>query len=123
MSFWVYMLRCRDDSCYVGHTDNLEQRLGQHLAGLGSDWTRRRLPIDLVWAAEAPSREEAFSFERRIKGWTRAKKEALIAEDWSEIGRLARSPSERPSTSSGRTDLRGRSERLSSAQTGRKVIE
>ena len=99
MQFWVYMLRCNDGSYYVGHTDSLEQRIAQHKAGQGCDWTRRRLPVVMVWADHTSSREEALAFERRIKGWTRAKKESLIAGDWKEIGRLARPPHERPSTS------------------------
>ena len=99
MQFWVYLLRCADGSYYAGHTDNLEGRLWQHDQGLASDWTRRRRPVELVWCADAPTREEALAFERRVKGWTRAKKEALINGDWNEIGRLARPPHERPSTS------------------------
>ena len=99
MHFWVYLLRCGDGSYYAGHTDNLESRLGQHQQGLGCDWTARRRPVELVWSAEAPTREEALAFERQIKRWTRAKKEALIAGDWDRIGWLARPPRERPSTS------------------------
>jgi predicted GIY-YIG superfamily endonuclease len=105
MQFWTYLLRCSDGSYYAGHTDNLEGRLWQHQQGVGCEWTKRRRPVQLVWHAEAPTREEALAFERRIKGWTRVKKEALIRGDWEEIGRLARPPSERPSTSSGRTDV------------------
>ena len=96
MQFWVYLLRCNDGSYYAGHTDKLEYRMAQHKAGQGCDWTRRRLPVELVWCDSAPSREEALAFERRIKGWTRAKKQALIAGDWKRIGELARPPSERP---------------------------
>ena len=99
MQFWAYMLRCSDGSYYVGHTDNLEVRLAQHQAGEGADWTRRRRPVELVWAEAAPTRDEAFAFERRIKGWARAKKEALVAGDWGRIHLLAKSPAERPSTS------------------------
>jgi putative endonuclease len=99
MQFWVYMLRCADGSYYVGHTDTPETRIAQHEAGLGCDWTRRRLPVELVWADSTTSREEALAFERRVKGWTRAKKEALIAGDWDRISWLARPPRERPSTS------------------------
>jgi putative endonuclease len=105
MQFWVYMLRCRDGSYYVGHTDQLEGRLWQHQQGMGCDWTMRRRPVALVWCAEAPRRDDAIAFERRIKGWTRAKKEALIKGNWDEVGRLARSSQERPSTSSGRTNV------------------
>ena len=122
MNFWVYMLRCRDGSYYVGHSDNLEGRLWQHNEGIGCDWTMRRRPVELVWCAVLPTRDDAFAFERRIKGWSRAKKEALIAGDWNEISRLARSPKDRlaevelsntarpelvegrPLTSSGRAD-------------------
>jgi putative endonuclease len=99
MQFWVYMLRCSDGSYYVGHTDNLEIRIAQHQQGLACDWTRRRRPAELVWADHTSSREEALDFERRLKGWSRAKKEALIAGDWDLIGQLARPPHERPSTS------------------------
>jgi len=99
MQFWVYLLRCADGSYYAGHTDNLEARLWQHQEGLCCDWTRRRLPVELVWCEAVPSREEALAFEQRIKGWTRGKKEALIASDWDRISWLARAPRERPSTS------------------------
>src|SRR5215213_1081528 len=105
MQFWVYLLRCSDGSYYAGHTDNLEGRLWQHQQGIGCDWTRRRRPVEFVWCEAAPSRYEALAFERRIKGWTRAKKEALIAGDWDRVSWLARPPHERPSTSSGRTEV------------------
>ena len=99
MQFWVYLLRCADGSYYAGHTENLEVRLGQHQQGICCDWTSRRRPVELVWCEAAASRYEALAFERRIKGWTRAKKEALIAANWNRIGWLARPPHERPSTS------------------------
>jgi predicted GIY-YIG superfamily endonuclease len=99
MHFWVYLLRCSDGSYYAGHTDNMDARLWQHQEGLGCDWTRRRRPVELVWCEAVPTRDEAFAFERRIKGWTRAKKEALIAGDWHRTGCLARPAHERPSTS------------------------
>ena len=96
MHFWVYLLRCADGSYYAGHSDNLEGRLWQHQQGIGCDWTRRRRPVELVWCAAAPTRDDAFAFERRIKGWTRAKKEALIAGNWDRVSWLAKSPHERP---------------------------
>jgi predicted GIY-YIG superfamily endonuclease len=99
--FWVYILRCSDGSYYTGHTDSLEQRIGQHQAGLGGDWTRRRRPVELVWCEVVPSRQEAYEAERRIKPWSRAKKEGLIARDWARVSRFARPPHERPSTSLG----------------------
>jgi predicted GIY-YIG superfamily endonuclease len=105
MQFWVYMLRCRDGSYYTGHTDDLQKRSWEHAEGLAADWTRRRRPVELVWCALGSSRDEVFAFERRIKTWSRAKKEALIAGDWALVGQLARPPHERPSTSLGTSEV------------------
>jgi predicted GIY-YIG superfamily endonuclease len=91
MSFWVYMVRCKDASYYVGHTDDLEKRFTQHQLGEIAGYTRRRRPIELVFSQELSSRDEAFELERKLKGWSRAKKEVLVRGDWAEIRRLARS--------------------------------
>ena len=53
-------------------------------------YTAKRLPVELVWSDAFPTRDEAFAAEQRIKGWSRAKKEALTRGDWDEIKRLAR---------------------------------
>ena len=87
--FFTYMLRCADDSYYVGHTDNIEKRLSEHQSGEGCEWTSNRLPVELVWLQEFVSREEARVAEYRIKGWSRAKKEALIKNDWEKVVLLA----------------------------------
>jgi predicted GIY-YIG superfamily endonuclease len=105
MQFWVYILRCGDGSYYTGHSDNLDKRLAEHAAGSGSDWTRRRLPVELVWCEAMPSRLEALEAERRIKPWSRAKKEGLIARDWKHVSHFARPPHERPSTSLGTNEV------------------
>ncbi len=91
MLFWTYMLHCGDRSFYVGQTDDLEQRIALHEQGGASDYTFRRLPVKLVWSQEFGSRAEALEAERRIKGWSRAKKLALIRGDWDLISNLARS--------------------------------
>jgi putative endonuclease len=101
MQFWVYILRCCDGSFYTGHTDDLDKRLWEHQEGFAADWTRRRRPVELVWCDSAPTRYEALAFERRVKNWSRAKKEALIAGDWARVGHFARPPHERPSTTLG----------------------
>jgi LAO/AO transport system kinase len=87
--FFVYLLRCADDSYYVGHTDNLEHRLAQHQAGEIEGYTSNRRPVQLVWSQETASREEALAAEQQIKGWARAKKEALIRGDWAAVQRHA----------------------------------
>ena len=101
MSFWVYILRCRDNSYYTGHTDDLEKRTAEHQTGEVEGYTSTRLPVTLVFADKFPTREEALARERQIKGWPRSKKEAMMRGDWAEVSRLARA--DRPSTSSGRT--------------------
>jgi putative endonuclease len=90
MKAWLYILRCSDDSYYTGSTNNLELRLAQHAAGEGSQWTRSRLPIHLVFAQDFPSEHEAFLCERQIKGWSRAKKEALIRGDFDALIELSK---------------------------------
>jgi len=91
MSFWVYILRCADNSYYTGHTDNLEKRIGEHQAGICGGYTSTRLPIGLAFTQEFPSRVEALAAEQQIKGWSRKKKEAMMRGDWSEVSRLAKS--------------------------------
>jgi tRNA/rRNA methyltransferase len=85
MSFWAYMVRCADGSYYVGHTDDLEARIGAHQAGLIEGYTQKRRPVALVWSQDFPERDQAFRAERQIKGWSRAKKEALIRGDWEAL--------------------------------------
>ena len=103
MSFWVYILRCADQSYYAGHTDDLELRLAKHQTGEYGGYTQTRLPVELLFREEFASRSEVFQRERQIKGWSRKKKEALIRGDWTEISRLAR-----PTIGSGRAELKNR---------------
>ena len=91
MGFWVYILRCADGSYYTGHTEDLEQRMAQHDAGETPGYTHHRRPVTLLYAGECPTREEALAMERQIKGWSRAKKEALMREDWERLKALSRS--------------------------------
>jgi predicted GIY-YIG superfamily endonuclease len=90
MAFWVYLLRCADGSYYAGHTDDLEKRIGEHMTGACGGYTATRLPVELAWSQECATRIEALGFERQIKGWSRAKKEALARGDWGEVSRLAK---------------------------------
>jgi len=92
MSFYAYMLECADGSYYTGHTDQLEARLALHHAGTFRGYTSRpgTRPLQLVFHQEFATRGEAFAAERQIKGWSRAKKQALIRGDWREVQRLSR---------------------------------
>ncbi|MCT9821623.1 GIY-YIG nuclease family protein [Microbacterium sp. W1N] len=74
---FTYMLRCADGTLYVGSTVDLDRRLEQHRAGLGSEYTRRRLPVELYWCGEFARIDEAFGWENRLQGWSHAKREAF----------------------------------------------
>lgn len=89
----AYLLRCNDGSYYAGHTNDLELRVAQHQSGAFGGYTAQRLPISPVWSEAFQTRDDAFQVERKLKGWSRAKKEALIAGDWNLISALARSRS------------------------------
>ena len=101
MTAWTYMLRCADGSFYVGCTTNLETRMAQHHAGTFAGYTCDRRPVTLVWSDECEDVLDAIAMERRIKGWNRAKKIALIQGDWDLIRALGLRPSRRASPSSG----------------------
>jgi putative endonuclease len=77
---WTYILECADGSFYVGSTVNLEARLWQHNEGVGANYTRprRRRPVKVAWAGEFARIDEAFAFEKRVQGWSRKKRIALI---------------------------------------------
>ena len=89
---FVYMLRCSDGSYYTGLTRKhwLEERVGEHEAGVFGGYTAARRPVRLVWAEQFDRITDAIAMERQLKGWSRAKKEALIGADWTKIGQLAR---------------------------------
>ena len=90
MAFYAYLLRCNDGSYYAGHTDDLEFRWAQHQAGALGGYTAKRLPVQLGWSDAFMTRDDAFWAERKLKGWGKAKKEALIEGDWELIQVLAR---------------------------------
>jgi tRNA(adenine34) deaminase len=95
MAFWIYILRCADDSYYTGHSDDLERRLARHHAGeIPGCYTLERRPLTTVYSQEFETREEALAAERRVKGWSRSKKEALIAGNWDLLRSLARNRTE-----------------------------
>jgi predicted GIY-YIG superfamily endonuclease len=90
--FWCYIVECADGALYTGHTDDLERRFAQHQDGYFAHcYTFKRRPVHLIWSQEFESRIAALEAERKIKGWTRAKKIALAQ-------------SSNPSLRSGRTD-------------------
>ncbi len=78
MSWFVYILRCRDGTLYTGITTDLARRLAAHRAGTGARYTRARRPLRLVWREPQPDRSAAARREAQIKRMPRARKLALI---------------------------------------------
>ena len=94
---FVYILRCSDGSFYVGTTrTDLEIRIAEHNEGKFGGYTAKRRPVQLVFAQYFEMITDAIAAERQVKGWSRAKKEALIAADWDGLRLLARRRTARP---------------------------
>ena len=92
---WMYILKCADDSYYVGSTTNLDLRLGQHQSGKGSRYTSGRLPVELVYGEEYDRVSDAYAREKQVQNWSRAKREALINSDLEALPPLAKKKFER----------------------------
>ena len=87
---YVYILQCCDGTYYTGSTKSLEKRLDQHQSGLGANYTKKKLPVKLIYF-EAYSRiDEAFYREKQIQGWSRKKKEALMNGESYLLPKLAK---------------------------------
>ena len=102
MGAYVYILRCTDGSYYFGSTRvSLEHRVAEHNLGKFGGYTKSRRPVTLAWSEHFPNITDAITAERQLKGWSRAKKEALISGDIDTLKRLSRNKTERPHPSSG----------------------
>ena len=86
----MYILRCSDGSYYTGSTRDLEGRLYEHQNGLGTVFTKKRLPIKLVYCEEFERIDDAFYREKQVQGWSRAKKEVLIQGQYDLVPKLAK---------------------------------
>ena len=96
MAFTVYLLECADRSLYIGHTDNLDARMQQHDAGTCGSYTATRRPLTLLHVEAFATRYEAIAMERKLKGWSRAKKLAWVRGNWDAIRRLAKTARRHP---------------------------
>ena len=77
--FFAYLVRCADGTLYGGYTTDLQKRLAAHNSGKGAKYTRSRLPVELVWWEECPTRQAAMSREWQVKHLTREEKLKLVA--------------------------------------------
>ena len=78
MKGYMYILRCSNGKFYTGSTKDLKHRLKQHQSGEGANFTKKHLPVELVYFEEFQRIDEAFYREKQVQGWSRKKKEALI---------------------------------------------
>jgi len=85
---FVYILRCADGSLYIGETDDIQTRLARHREGRACIFTARRLPVDLVYTEVLADHLAPRRRERQLKGWTRAKKEGLVAGNLTRLEEL-----------------------------------
>jgi len=92
MGVYIYMLRCADGSDYVGSAtgDDVGGRVNQHNAGSHKGCTFSRRPVVLVWSEHFERITDGIAVERQLKGWSRAKKEALLRSDWAKVSELSR---------------------------------
>jgi putative endonuclease len=91
MGAWLYILRCADSSYYTGTTRaELEQRIAEHQAGCFPGFTQTRRPVKLVYSEYFDQIVDAIPAERKIKGWTRAKKEAFMEGNFQRLSDLSK---------------------------------
>ena len=89
----VYILRCSDGSLYVGVTQrSVDERVSEHNGGLIPGYTSHRRPVELLFSEAHPRVDEAIASEKRIKGWSRAKKVAYMTGSFDALQRFARGP-------------------------------
>ena len=91
MPYAIYILECSDGTYYTGLTKDLDGRVLEHQTGaIPESYTFGRRPVKLVWSIVTESYQEAFRREHQIKGWSRAKKEALIRGDTEGIHKIVK---------------------------------
>ena len=102
MGAFVYILHCADGSYYVGSAtgEDLTMRIAQHNSGYYGGYTPTRRPVRLVWSDYFDRITDAVAVERQLKGWSRAKKQALISGDWISVQRPAKRRAGRPKADS-----------------------
>jgi putative endonuclease len=89
-TMYVYILKCSDDSFYTGVTNDLEMRFEQHVQGINRNcYTFSRRPLEIVFYEFFNDPSSAISFEKKLKGWTKAKKLALINSNWDKLKELS----------------------------------
>jgi putative endonuclease len=88
---YLYILVCADGSYYTGTArSGLEKRIAEHNSGIFGGYTAQRRPVTLVFSQWFDRITDAIAAERQVKGWSRAKKQALIHGDFDGLRELAK---------------------------------
>ena len=88
--YYVYILKCKDDSYYTGVTNDIERRFAEHQIGEHTkSYTYNKRPVTLVFCEYFLDVNQAIMFEKQVKGWTRKRKEAIIADNWEKLKELS----------------------------------
>ena len=88
--YYVYILKCSDNSYYTGFTNNIERRFSEHTSGLNKEcYTFNKRPLELVFCTEFNDVKQAIAFEKQVKGWSRKKKEAIINDKWEDLNEFS----------------------------------
>lgn len=96
-TYFVYILLCSDNSYYIGVTNNLDRRINEHNEGLEEDsYTFTRLPVEIKYFETFIDVKQAIAREKQLKGLSRAKKKALIKENWERLVLLSKNHSQYP---------------------------
>lgn len=94
--YFAYILKCADGKYYTGSTTSLDERLNAYQLGVDPfSFTYNRRPVKLVWSESFATELEAAAVERQLKGWSRAKKEALIRGDWDAVHEIVKAERKR----------------------------
>ena len=96
MGGYMYILECSNGQYYTGSTKDLGKRLAQHQAGEGANFTKKHLPVKLVYYEEFQRIDEAFYREKQVQGWSRKKKEALIEKRPEDLPLLSKNYTQYP---------------------------
>ena len=107
---FVYILECADGSYYTGSTIDIEVRMRQHQDGRGSNHTKKRLPVKLIFLEEFQRIDDAFYREKQIQGWSREKKKVLIDREFNKLPELSECKNDSHSKNVASTPLSHRNE-------------
>ncbi|MBS3914259.1 MAG: GIY-YIG nuclease family protein [Bacteroidetes bacterium] len=121
----MYILECSNGAYYTVSTKYMELRLKQHQSREGANFTRKHLPVKLVYLEIFDRIDKAFYREKQVQGWSRRKKEALIYGNKNLLHELAACKNETHfrNVSFGSAQETGSAKETSSSEETRSVKE